>query len=291
MSRRFALLVNPTSGGGKALAALPAVTAEFDRLGAPCRVVTTRSSEHAGEEATAAAAAGEAVASLGGDGLLRPIALALRGTTTPVAIIPGGRGNDLARVLQIPRDPTAAARVAVEGRERAIDVGEVDRTPFLGIASLGFDSDANGIANEARLIRGDAVYLYAALRALARWKPARFTVTVDGERHERTGFSVAVGNSRCYGGGMMLLPHAELDDGQLDVLIVSGTSKLRFLRGLPKVFRGTHLPSPDATVLRGKVIEVDSDRPFTVYADGDPIGATPATVRVQRHALRVVVPQ
>ncbi|HEY6780458.1 MAG TPA: acylglycerol kinase family protein, partial [Thermoleophilaceae bacterium] len=134
MSRRFALLVNPVAAQGKALAALPAVTAEFDRLDSPYRVVTTRSSEHATEEARRAVEAGETVAALGGDGLLRPIALALRGTETAVAIIPGGRGNDFARALGIPRDPAAAAQLAVEGEERPIDLGTLDRTPFLGLA-------------------------------------------------------------------------------------------------------------------------------------------------------------
>jgi YegS/Rv2252/BmrU family lipid kinase len=290
VSRRFALLVNPASAGGRALEALPSVEAELDRLKATHRTVLTRSIEHATDEAAKAGAAGETVAALGGDGLLRPLATALRGSDCAVALVPCGRGNDLARVLGIPKDPAEAARVAVQGRERLLDVAEVDGTPFLGIASLGFDSEANRIANEARLIKGDAVYLYAAVRALAAWKPARFSVSVDGERHELTGFTVAVGNSRAYGGGMMLLPHAELDDGKLDVLLVKRHSKLRFISGMPKLFKGTHLPSPNAIVLRGEVVEVRSDRPFVVYADGDPIGATPATMRVHPRSLRVIVP-
>ena len=85
-------------------------------------------------------------------------------------------------------------------------MANVDGTPFVGIASFGFDSDANRIANEAKLVKGNAVYLYAALRALAAWKPAHFTVTVDGERHELSGYSVAVGNSKAYGGGMYRPP-------------------------------------------------------------------------------------
>jgi YegS/Rv2252/BmrU family lipid kinase len=290
VSRRFALLVNPASGGGRSLRALPAVIAELDRLGAPHRTVTTRSIEHAAEEAERARENGETVAELGGDGLLRPIAGALKGTGSAVALVPSGRGNDLARVLGVPRDPAQAARLAVEGAERAIDVASVDGTPYLGIASCGFDSDANRIANQARLIKGDAVYLYAALRALAAWKPARFQVTVDGAVHVTTGFSVAVGNSRSYGGGMMLLPQAELDDGKLDVLLSRETSKLNFLRELPKVFKGSHLDSPHVQALRGEVIEVSSDRPFVIYADGDPIGATPATMRVERGALMVIGP-
>jgi YegS/Rv2252/BmrU family lipid kinase len=282
--------VNPASGGGRSLRALPAVIAELDRLQASHRTVTTRSIEHAAEEAERARDNGETVTAVGGDGLLRPIAGALKGTGSAVALVPMGRGNDLARVLGIPRDPTEAARLAVEGAERTIDVASVDGTPYLGIASFGFDSDANRIANEAKLIKGDAVYLYAALRALAAWKPAAFEVTVDGTRHSVTGYSVAVGNSRSYGGGMLLLPHAELDDGKLDVLLSKDASKLAFLRELPKVFKGNHLDSPHVTVLRGEVIEVSSDRPFVIYADGDPIGATPATMRVEPRALRVIGP-
>jgi YegS/Rv2252/BmrU family lipid kinase len=288
VSRRFALLVNPASGGGRALKALPAVIAELDRLSATHRTVTTRSMEHAAEEAARARAAGETVLAVGGDGLLRPVAAALKGTDGAVALVPCGRGNDLARVLGIPRDPAAAARLAVEGGERPIDVASVDGTPYLGIASFGFDSDANRIANEARLIKGDAVYLYAALRALAAWKPAQFDVTVDGIRHPMTGYSVAVGNSRSFGGGMLLLPHAELDDGRLDVLLIREASKLAYLRGLAKVFKGAHLDTAHVELLKGEVIEVSSDRPFVIYADGDPIGATPAVMRVESRALRVI---
>jgi YegS/Rv2252/BmrU family lipid kinase len=290
VTRTFALLVNPASGGGRSLRALPEVIAELDRLGARHRTVTTRSIEHAADEAARARDDGETVTAVGGDGLLRPIAGALKGTGSAVALIPCGRGNDLARVLGIPRDPAEATRLAVEGAERALDVASVDGTPYLGIASFGFDSEANRIANEAKLIKGDAVYLYAALRALAAWKPARFEVTVDGTPHTATGYSVAVGNSRSYGGGMLLLPHAELDDGKLDVLLSKDASKLAFLRELPKVFKGNHLDSPHVTVLRGEVIEVSSDRPFVIYADGDPIGATPATMRVEPGALRVIGP-
>jgi YegS/Rv2252/BmrU family lipid kinase len=290
LSRRFALLVNPVSAGGKALKALPAVHAELDRLQAPHRTVTTRSSEHAAEEAAKAAAGGETVAALSGDGMLRPLATVLKGTPAALAIVPCGRGNDLARVLGIPTDPTEATNLAATGPERLLDVGNVDGTPFVGIASFGFDSEANRIANDAQLVKGTAVYLYAALRTLAAWKPAAFTVTVDGVRHEASGYSVAVGNSKAYGGGMFVLPMAKLDDGRLDVLISTDTSKLTFLRGVFDTFKAAHVDSPNAQFLHGEVIEVDSDRPFVIYGDGDPIGATPATIRVERQCLRVVAP-
>lgn len=290
MTRSFVLLANPVSGGGRALKALPAVMAELDSLGASHRTVTTRSSDHAAEEAAKAASEGDTVAALSGDGLLRPIAGALKGTEAALALIPCGRGNDFARMLSVPKDPAEAARLAVQGVERLVDVASVDRTPYLGIASLGFDSECNRIANEAKLVKGSSVYVYSALRALASWKPASFRVTVDGERHELTGYSVAVGNSRAFGGGMMLLPHAEPDDGKLDVLMVSDSSKLAYVRGLVKVFNGAHLDSPYVTLARGSVVEVESDRPFVVYADGDPIGATPATMRVETRCLRVIVP-
>jgi len=291
VSRRFALLVNPASGGGRALERLPAVTGELDRLGASWRSVATRSSEHAAEEAALAAEAGETVGALGGDGLLRPLAGVLKGTDTALALFPAGRGNDFARVLGVPRDPVAAARVAVEGEERLLDVANVDGTPYVGIASLGIDSVVQRIANQARLVKGDLVYAYATVRGLIRWRPATFTVDVDGDRRTFTGYSVAVANSTTFGGGMRLLPDAELDDGQLDVLLIERGPKLRYLHGVAKVFKGTHLDSPLTHVLRAREVRVSADPPFEVYADGDPIGASPATMRVEQRSLRVIVPR
>jgi YegS/Rv2252/BmrU family lipid kinase len=290
VTRRFAVLVNPVAAGGRALRRLPAVTAELERLGAHHRAVETKSIEHACEEALAAADAGEVVAALGGDGFLRPLAGVLAGGPGALAVLPGGRGNDFARVLGIPADPEVAARVAVRGAERMLDLAEVNGKPYIGIASLGFDSEANRIANEARFVRGNLVYLYAALRAVASWKPARFTIVVDGERHEMIGWSAGVCNSKVYGGGMYVAPQAELDDGKLDVVAKAETSKLRFLRDVPFLFNGRFLELPSTRVYRGEQITIESDRPFDVYADGDPLARTPATMRVRHQVLRVIAP-
>ncbi len=245
---------------------------------------------HARELAAEAGHDGQTVVSVGGDGLLRPLAAALRYTDGALAVVPAGRGNDFARVLGVPEDPVRAARIAVEGRERMVDVAEAGGEAYLGIASLGFDSDANRIANESRVIRGNLVYLYSALRALASWRCASFTVTVDGQAHELRGYSVAVANSKAYGGGMYIAPDAELDDGLLDVVAITEVSRLRFLANLPRVFRGKHVNDPIVFTSRGSEVSVDSERRFRVYADGDPIADVPVTMTVAERCLRVVGP-
>jgi diacylglycerol kinase family enzyme len=194
-------------------------------------------------------------------------------------------------VLGLPREPAAAARVAVKGVERLVDVAEVDGVPYIGIASLGFDSEANRIANQAKFVRGNLVYLYAAMRALVTWKPATFTVTIDGERHVVTGWSVAVANSKAYGGGMYAAPDAELDDGQLDIVTNAKSSWRGFLRVLVRVFKGTHVELLQIETYRGQQVSVDADRRFDIYADGDPVGRTPATLRVRPRCLSVIVPE
>ncbi|HEX8646788.1 MAG TPA: diacylglycerol kinase family protein [Thermoleophilaceae bacterium] len=288
--RPLAVLVNPAAAGGRALEVLPAVRAELERLGTEYRVVETDSPSHAQSLARAAAGAGEKVASLGGDGLVSLVAAELCGTGTPLAVLPGGRGNDFARVLGIPRDPAEAVRVAVDGAERMVDVAEANGRTFVGIASLGIDSDANRIANEAKLVKGNLVYLYAAVRALIEWKGASFEVIVDGERHSFRGCSIAVANSKAYGGGMYAVPHAQLDDGLLDVLITTEAPKPTLLRLTLRSFTGSHVTHPALHFLRGREVEVRADRPFDVYADGDPIAELPVRIRVAERVLRVMVP-
>jgi YegS/Rv2252/BmrU family lipid kinase len=227
---------------------------------------------------------------MSGDGLVGAVGGALAQTGAAMGILPGGRGNDLARVLGIPDDPAGAVGLLAAGDEREIDVGEVNGRRFLSIASCGFDSDANRIANEARIVRGNLVYAYAALRALIAWRPATFTLELDGERVQNVGYSVAVANSKAFGGGMFVAPNAQLDDGLLDVITVSDVSKLRYARGLPKVFKGTHLENEEVTERRAATVEISADRDFAVYADGEHLTDLPATLRTLKRALRVIAP-
>jgi YegS/Rv2252/BmrU family lipid kinase len=317
------LIVNPAAGGGRAGRLAPGVVQELRGHGLTVTRADTRSLEHARELAGEAARAGEYAVTLGGDGLAGAVADALRETDGAVlGVLPGGRGNDLARVLGIPLDPIAACAVIARGVPRAMDLGEVvggkplDRgagtggevadgeagdgtaceatgRTFVGIASVGFDSDANRIANEAPAWLGNLVYAYGALRALARWRPARFEVELDppaGERIEFSGYTVAAANSRDYGGGMQMAPGAMLDDGLLDVVLIGEVGRARFVANLPRVFRGTHVELAQVRVLRAREVAISADRPFAVYADGDPIGQLPVRVRALRHALRVLVP-
>jgi len=207
-----------------------------------------------------------------------------------LGVLPGGRGNDLARVLGIPRRPRQAADVLARGAERPLDLAEVDGARYCGIASCGLDSDANRIANAAPARLGNLVYLYGALRALAAWTPAHFSLELDGEAVEITGYSVAAANSGAYGGGMLLAPDARLDDGLLDVVTTADVSKRRCLAQLPKLFRGTHVKNPEVVVTRARELRIAADRPFTVYADGDPIGELPVTIRALPAAVRVIAP-
>jgi len=288
--RRNLLLVNPSAGRGRVKELLPRARRALESRQVEHRVVMTTGLEQGSEEARAAVAAGETVIVMSGDGLIGQVGGVVAEAGGVLGVIPGGRGNDFARVLEIPDDVEAAVEVIATGEIRELDVGEVNGMRFLCIASCGFDSDANRIANEAKRIRGQAVYLYAALRALVEWKPARFTLTLDGERLEFTGYSVAAANSRAYGGGMFVAPAAELDDGVLDVVWTGAVSKRRFLANLPKVFKGTHVDNPEVTVRRASEVVIEADRPFAVYADGEHLADLPATVRVLPRALRVIAP-
>ena len=222
---------------------------------------------------------GGTVGAMGGDGFVRPLAGALRDSS-------GAAGGAARRPRQRlrpgaghpPRARRGRAQVAVSGRERMVDVGFVGDEPFLGVASYGIDSNCQHYANTTKLVRGSLVYLYrrpagaegvAAARASASWPTASAAPTrATPPRWPTPGV---------FGGGMELLPMAEVDDGQLDVLLTKGHPKWRYLRGLTQVFSGKHLDPRFTEVLRAAEVEIDSAPPYDVFADGDPIGRTPTT--------------
>ncbi|HWX45553.1 MAG TPA: YegS/Rv2252/BmrU family lipid kinase [Solirubrobacteraceae bacterium] len=295
------LIVNPAAGGGRGGRAAPAVVRALEGHGLVVRRADTRDLPDARRLALEAARGGETAVALGGDGLIGAVADALRAVPGALlGVLPGGRGNDLVRVLGIPQDPVAACATIAHGIPRPLDLGLLREArpgaperAFVGIASVGFDSDANRIANEAPAWLGGLVYAYGALRALWAWRPARFEVELEppGERRSFTAYTVGACNSKTYGGGMRAAPGAMLDDGLLDVVVLESVGKLTFLaKILPKVFSGTHVHDPRVNVMRAREISVGSDRPFTMYADGDPIGELPVHVRALPAAVRVLVP-
>ncbi len=227
----------------------------------------------------------------GGDGLIGAVAGALKHSDGVVGVLPGGRGNDLCRVLGIPLKPVAACSVLASGVVRSLDLGEAGGRTFTGIASCGFDSVVNRIANETTscaAARSTRTHSCARCRAGRR---RRFEVTLDGAEVRRfTGYSVAAANSRQFGGGMRLAPNASLTDGLLDVVIIEDMPKLRFLRLAPTVFSGRHLRYREVHVVRGREVRIEATEPFTLYADGEPIAELPVTVRVLPGAVLMIMP-
>jgi YegS/Rv2252/BmrU family lipid kinase len=284
------LLVNPSSAGGKSLKLLPQIESALDARRAAFRVQKTKSIEHGCEQALLAIEAGELPVVVSGDGLLGAVGGAMAGSEVPLGLIPAGRGNDLARSLAIPEDPAAAVDVLLAGESRRIDVGEANGKRFLGIVSVGFDSECNRLANETHFLHGNLVYAYSMVRTLVGWKSARFTIAVGEERKRVSGYFVAVANNTVYGGGMYIAPEARLDDGEFDVVAIGEVGKLRFLSGLRDVLKGEHLGKEEVSTFRAPRLELDASRPFPVYADGDHLTDLPVSLRVIPRCLSILCP-
>lgn len=290
MARRLHLVVNPAAGGGRASRLLPGVEAALRSAGHDLVVTPTQSLEHADELVASATADDRVVVAMGGDGIVGRVAGGVSAAGGVLGVLPGGRGNDFCRAVGIPLRAVDACAVLATGEERSVDLGYAGDVAFVGVASIGFDSDVQERVLESRLPLGPLVYLYGSLVTVARWRPATFTCQVDGEPLVVTGWSVAVANSGWYGGGMRLAPGASIEDGLLDVVATSTTSRRRFLQALPKVFKGTHVDEPSVSVRTARSVRLDADRPFRVFADGDPVASLPCAVTVRPGALRMLLP-
>jgi len=305
VDRPLCLIVNPTAGNGRARLYLPRAVSALASAGAEHRVAESQSLGHARDLAAEAAGRGDAVVAVGGDGMAGALAGVAAAAGASYGLIPAGRGNDLATVLGIPADPEGAARVLAAGRVRQVDliaVSTPDRPEVIVAGSVyaGIPAVAGEIANATRLLGGSLVYPVAALRALYRWRPARFTVQVDdrGEPHDYEGYAVVVANSPHFGAGMKVAPPALLDDGELDLVLMRQAPRLTFVRALAKIKDGSHVGLPQISLDRGREVTVTMSRDLPAAADGEPLACaaplaagTPLRIRVLPAALTVLVSQ
>ncbi|GGV73268.1 YegS/Rv2252/BmrU family lipid kinase [Streptomyces griseoloalbus] len=291
--RQFTAVVNPTAGAATAAAALLALARHLRQEGADLRTEYSRSLAHARELARDAGRRGRVVLAVGGDGIAGGIGGALSGTGATLGLVPAGRGNDFARALGLPEDPVDLARILLHGAPRPVDTIEVrsavhDRTVVLGSVYAGVDALANRHANRSRLLKGSAAYYAGGLRAVTTWRPARYRVTVDGEEHTHTGYTVVAANSGFYGSGRIIAPGARVDDGLLDVVMIREAPRRLFFALMNELGTGAHVHRPQVRILRGTEVSVAADRDLPYGTDGEVDAALPVTARVLPGALRVL---
>jgi YegS/Rv2252/BmrU family lipid kinase len=287
-----AVLISPAAGRGRARAFSDAVLDALRADGVKPTVLSATTGAEAERQAAEAVAAGTgAVVAVGGDGTAHAALQAVAGTTTPLAVIPAGTGNDLALALGIPRDPVAAARAAAEdlvaGDVRAIDAGRTGDRWWATVLCCGFDSAVTDRANRLSWPRGRRRYDVAILAELAQLRPREIVLVLDGESTTVPVTLIAVGNTAWYGGGMKVCPGADPSDGLFDVTVVGPLTRLELVRQRPKLTAGTHIENAAVTVHRAARVELTSPG-VTTYADGEPVAPLPAVAECVPGALRIV---
>lgn len=227
----------------------------------------------------------------GGDGTMNAAAGSLVETGLPLAILPLGTANDLARSLGLPLDPLAAARFIPRAQPQPVDLGWVNGHYYFNVASIGFSAELAGeLTSEAKKRFGVFGYAVAAVRVLRKVRPFGVTIEHDGKVERVVTIQVSVGNGRHYGGGMTVEQAATVDDGNLDFYSLEINHWWRLLALLPALRRGTQGKAADVRAFKTQEIHLSTRKPRPINTDGELTTHTPAHFKVMPKILRIYAP-
>lgn len=282
------VIVNPIAGRGRGERCLGELKDRLMGLGFTVATAITGAPGDA-REAAAAAEGHDLVVVAGGDGTLNEVLNGLD-ADRPLALLPLGTGNVLAKELRLPRRVDRFCQMVARGRERLLDVATANGRRFVSMVGAGFDAEvaARLAARRKGTIR---MWHYTGLIAscLASYGEPRIVVTVDGHAAaEARGFAL-VSNVRSYGGPFTITPQAKPDDGQLEVCILPRGGLLRYIRAM-LAFMLRWTGASGASYLHGRSIGLSSETPVRYQVDGDPAGFLPTTVQLSNRRVRFLVP-
>ena len=295
---RVTVLTNPLSGHGNAPHAAERAVAQLQRRGIDVCAIVGTDAAHARRLVDEALDRGtDALVVVGGDGVISLALQALATGDIPLGIVPAGTGNDHAREYRLPTgDPEAAADVIADGHTETVDLGHIEDAAgtvkwFGTVMAAGFDSLVSDRTNRMRWPHGRMRYNVAMVAEISKLRLLPFRLTFDDGPEIRTDLTLAAfGNTRSYGGGMLICPGADHSDGLLDVTMITSASRTRLIRLFPTVFKGTHVDLDEVTTKRAKMIHVECPG-INAYADGDYAAPLPVTVSAVPAALRLLVPK
>lgn len=242
--------MNPAAGRGRIRAALPNLCETFSARGITATYETSAPGEEEELAARAIGAGARTIVAVGGDGTCGHIANAILRSAAPcrLAVVPTGTGNDFAKMLGLAGyAPEQVADLVIRGDATPIDVGFADGHHFLNSCGFGFDASVLEASNHVRFLRGDAVYIYSALRQLFTYRGMEVSASgVAGVKRGRM-LMVTVSNGRFLGGAFKIAPHASVLDGRLDACFFSDSNVVERVRLFVGAMRGTHIGMPSVT--------------------------------------------
>ncbi len=291
------IIVNPVSGGGRALRAEPLVASYFAGQGRSVQFVHSRSSEDIREQAAKGAAAGyRYVIALGGDGAFHHLVEGLLGTDAIAGFFPAGNGNDIARDLGIPPDAMSAAAAFLNSKPRAVDVVRVrfsdGRTShFMGAGGMGLDAEAAHLANTRfKKWPGVTRYLAGALWTFFLEPAFELVAEMDETHWGGRALFAAVANATSYGSGVRIAPDAKIDDGWLNVVLVEDLAWTRLVEAIPIILTTGDVRFDEVKRFRCRRVVLRANRPVKVHGDGELLGESPAEFEILPGAIRVMAP-
>lgn len=288
-------IVNPAAAGGRLEREWLRVQPRLEAAGLACEVVYTEAPYHAADIARRMAVDGESrILVAGGDGTVCEAAegLAEAGGSCELAVLPLGTGNDAARTLGISLDVEAAARAALGGIVREVDLIRVGDRVVLNAIGIGLTADINERAARIKWVRGIAVYLGTAAVSLFKFRAPQVGIIADGREITSSMTILAVHNGPTTGGGFALTPDAAPDDGLLDATLVPDVPVTGRLGRLYGALRGTLHTMDGSVALQAKVLELHHNEPLAVHFDGNPgtLEGPVTRFEIVPKALKVVVP-
>jgi diacylglycerol kinase (ATP) len=273
------VVVNPKAGMGAAASLATRIVGFLQSNEISYRMISPNSAAETKSLVRESLRNGEAnrLISVGGDGLFHLLLQFAIEFQVPLAVAPGGTGNDFYRTLGwFDHELTDYLDHLVSTEPTLVDVGVVDGEYFGAVLSSGFDSVVNERANTLKWPKGPAKYNAAIALEFPKFKPIEFKIFADEQVLEVEAMLIAIGNGRSYGGGMQVCPDADLQDGLFDIMILHPVSKLEFIKVFPTVYKGTHIEHPQVEVIRAKQVRIESSA--IAYADGERIGQLPVQV-------------
>jgi YegS/Rv2252/BmrU family lipid kinase len=287
--RKILFIINPVAGKGETIKMLPEIKKYFENFDYEIKI--SKSVGDATKIAQDNLLKYTDIISVGGDGTLTEIVDGLKKYKGNLGIIPAGTGNDFVRTLGYPSNLTEYFEIIKNEKIIESDVLRVNNHRFINVASFGIDGEVIVQTDKIKKkIPGTWAYILSSLKAITKFKPYPVTITIDEKVMKKEIVLAAVGNGMYFGGGMFVTPFAKIDDGQLDVVIASKTSKMKLINLFSKLYKGRHMDDIIVEHYKCKTFLIESRSDIYINADGNLIGMLPAKVSVEDEKIKILIP-